>query len=643
MSVNSLEFKMGKTINPVKPKMKSIAASVVCQSRVKLAATSNVVPLDEKRLSQTKIYRGVDDGGMPFIKAIFHNPGGIPFEEDLSFTLDFPNLSEPFSLGFLEWGSSLGNISRVKQIAKIKSNFFAFLSETELMEIDFNQLDEQFFVTFKKWLDRPRKNGQPCSPMSRRKIIGCLRSIFLALEKNPMWSAQARQVVEAMPRRIYPGAHIKTEPTEVLNREHLIAIIKACEHEFIALQKRWLDGRKFLKKGNVELAKGSQNYRDLATCLAALDKAYPGVVPCTKVIRQDNNVLAMALLKNHSSGELTGYLYPSARDLVPLVLLVSVFTVFNPDTTLTLVRSNIVDELDRVGTPAIKVTGIKGRASEDQVRLLDASVDGNKLNLPALFNLLSNMTARLRNSISIEKHKDRVFVFVQLRGAAIKQAKSFGNVKENETASHDRVWRHGLENFIKKHDLTPFTLNQIRPTLLDFVQYLSGNLEDAQSVGGHKNLHTTWKHYTSSGTKKRYQERVGEIIVFRERWYQTYGVIDPRLSTITQDKGAATPGFTCLDPFDSPLANQINGQLCKAYGECPSCPLAAANLGDSANVALYIALKSAIYRSQGSMAPKTWLQRWAPVIQELNTLLEITSEAVLAKASEYSIKLPLVG
>jgi hypothetical protein len=200
-----------------------------------------------------------------------------------------------------------------------------------------------------------------------------------------------------------------------------------------------------------------------------------------------------------------------------------------------------------------------------------------------------------------------------------------------------------LNSFRKVNNLEHFTLSQLRPTLIDMTLFLNGDLAAAQALGNHRKPHTTWTFYTSSGVKKRFLERLGEVLVLRQRWIDTKGVIDPRRLTQSQDKSAATPGFICLDPFDSPRKNQNKGRACKAYGECPSCPLAAADLGNASTVALYFALKYSIYKSQSSMSAQTWLLRWAPVLADLDALLEMIPQSMLESSKIFRFTLPSVG
>jgi len=499
------------------------------------------------------------------------------------------------------------------------------------------ELTKPIFVAFIGWLNAPRANGQPLSPNTRALALAAIGTTLETLENSPSWKNEARKVRQDIPKNPWPGQSRRHEPRERLSRDELGAIVAAAEEEVRNIQLRLAEGRQLLEAGRGALARGSRDYRDLATCLAALDQRYPGVIPDIPAIEDADNDLGRAVKRVHRHGNLTGYFYASSRDLVPFALLLTVSSAFNPDTLLALDWSGVTT-VDRLGSPAIRLTSPKARGAEDPVVLLDTT-ESNETGPVVLLALLRDLTVRIRGSITDPADRDRVFVFVP-RMAASKRPKAFSGMNG---PSGDHAWKWVLEDFAAAHGIKPFGLSQIRPTVLDEIQFLTGDLLAANAVGQQRNPQTVWYHYTSAGTRNRYRERVGEILLLRVRWLQTDGVIDPRTRTFAQDKGAATPGFFCFDPFDSPRPGQKSNRLCTAYGECPSCPLAAANIGDPAAVALYLALRRAIFRSQGPVSPNSWLERWAPVAADLDGVLSRVKKPVMDEAQRYHINLPPVG
>lgn len=614
-------------------KRRSVGASVVAQARRKAAAANNVT-----QIVMTRLNSGTDQNGIPFLCAIFpSHSGGEPASIDLSYLLEFPNLMELFSSAFLVWGSPVAHRSRMEVSGTLRRYFFSFLASAGYQQAAPHDIDDQLLGAFDRFLTEPRRNGQPLNPNTIGDALGAIRRVLGVLDCGPLAS-----VAVSLAERVPPGpigAYMKSDAVDVISLDNVIAIVAAAEKELRELKARWERGRRMIDEGRHELAKGHRDFQDLAICLAAIDGAFPGVIPDLPEIYAHDRGLGSAVQHVHRVTEVSSYFYPTGRDLVPFALLLSVATAFNADTVLSLEWSN-VESVDRLGKRAVKIIGLKPRAGEDMVRLLDASVDDpNQVSITMLLGLLRTITERIRPCIDVIEQKNKLFVYVQQFNA--KQPKSFGNVKQGPT--NDIVWTRSLANFRIDNNLDRFTLSQLRPTLIDMTLFLNGDLAAAQAVGNHRKPYTTWTFYTSSGVKKRFLERLGEVLVLRQRWIDSMGVIDPRRLTQSHDKSAATPGFICLDPFDSPRKNQSKGRPCKAYGECPSCPLAAADLGDASTVALYFALKQSIYRSQTNMSAQTWLLRWAPVLADLNALLEMIPQSMSESSKRFHFTLPLVG
>jgi hypothetical protein len=473
-------------------------------------------------------------------------------------------------------------------------------------------------------------------------------------------------------------------PAKVLQFDQLIAVVAAVEKEVIALQDNWKKGQSLIIRGQQLLHKGAVLGKDLnektekkhfelniALALAMVDGRYPGVIPNRDVIRAHDKTLDR-VIREFGSLKMSGIFYASGRDLVPLVLSIAIATVFNPETILKLnwknidrnvdplsngrraVQFDVAEEDDNLGeqmdknasivalSPLTKITGEKPRANRKLVRLLDPAASGaNQVSLNMVLDLIKVMTERIRPFvINPEMYADRLFLFVPKIRA--KRAKSFGGNTGDD--SSDIVWRSGLTKFIKDNNLPDFTLKTIRATIIDYVQLFNhGDLEAASKVGNHLSRITTWTHYTSDLVRQLLQEATGETLLVRERWLDSEGKIDPRKHRELDGRGCATPGWICLDPFDSPRPNQRKGRICKAYGECPDCPLAAARPNNPRNVMLYEALRRAIYRSIARVTPPVWSERWAPVVVALDNLLVSVPAQVLQESRKLTVELPDIG
>lgn len=649
---------------------KSHAQKVVDKAKRINASQGNV-----ENLPTTRLERGAFDG-RPTLTAIFPANGGIePDRLDLSFLLEFSGLTDFFAEAIVRWGMPLKQVSRIAGVINLRIRWFTYLTEKGLTEIVPSQLDEQVMASFSTWLHQKKKeaDGKPLHPTSIGRALGALRAVLRSAPGAGQWL----DMVPAGPR----GAARKTNPTEVLQFNQLLQIMTAVEAEVLVLRDRWEEGRRLLALGRCQLEQGrrlcpnprvreeARSEANIALALAMLDLLYTGVIPHNDVIAKDHPLLAATIRDAIASEKARGYFYTSARDLVPLVLSIAISTVFNPDTVLKLCWRNIDRNVDRMsngrtavqfdarddqeggegaseslasGTSLVKVTGDKPRSRRQLVRLLDPLARGpDQVSLNLLLDLLSQMTARIRpRVIDPDLYGDRVFLFVQEKLA--KRPKGFGN--SSILASTDVVWQYSLRRFVSDNQLPVFTLKTIRATLLDYTQLFNrGDLDAARQVGNHSSRVTTWTHYTSNLVKRLLQEATGETLLVRERWLQSDGNLDPRKYREWTDKGCATPGWTCLDPFDSPRHNQRKSRLCTAYGECPDCPLAAARPNNPRNVMLYEALRRAIYRSVKRVTASVWRDRWAPVVAALDGLLARVPANVLDESRKLSVELPDVG
>lgn len=621
-------------------KKMSSAAAVVAQAQARISSENKIQSLVLSRLE----YGVHAKTGQATLIAIFPPSKGKDAQHiDLSFMLDFPNLAPFFGDAYLQWGAMRTPASRWATIACLSAGFFHYLDSCWHRELQPQDIDDEMLIGFRTFvLTAKGKGGKQLHVRTSSAYLGCVRALLCALVVGPS-ATLARDIASRVPPGPI-GAVRKSCPVEVMGLADLLAIIEAAEREVLATASRFERIYELLGEGNAFLDTRAntgpclpKEYADLSVCLAALNRVYPNIIPDLTVIQADNRALGSAVQYVHTHSRVSSYFYPSFRHLAPFAVLLAITTVFNPDTLLGLNWKDIAFDKEHAGTTAIEISGAKNRASRDLVRLLDPEAAvASKLSLRQLLQTLKLITARIRLFVP-DLHADRIFIAVQTQRA--KKPRSYGDGKTDATLAGDAVWAISLRNFIEDNHLPVFSLNQLRPTILDLVQLSHGSLEAAQKVGNHSSPMTTWTHYTSSGVKKRYRERIGQVLVMRERWIDSQGVVDPRRLEPGQDKGAATPGFTCLDPFDSPRPGQQAGKLCKDYGGCPSCPLAAAHPHDPVSVAYYVALESAVFRSQTAMNSRTWLERWVPVLADLKALQAHIPQEVLDESRKISITL----
>lgn len=649
-------------------KKTSAAEKVVQQARARAAATGAVPELPGARLEY-----GQDADGNPTLTAIFPKKTGDPDKHDLSFLHEFPAFVTPFADAFLAWGRSASPYTRKHKKDAIRRFWFGYLSEKGYHHLTLDDIDEQVLAGFNEWLYGPigkSQKGKPTEkPLGKKTInlaLGALRSVAAH-------APGGRNISERVPSGPR-GVGRDVTPTETLSFADLIAIWSAVEKDILTISARWKNGRELLAKGWEGLAAGQQlvgkvssnkeapcsSNENLALCLAMMDALYPGVMPDRNSLRDRGDLLGRTVDIAFGVLYVSEYFYPSSRDLVPFILYVGLATVFNPETNLKLEWKNIDRAVDRLGSAAIhfdvteedaagedrvgddvsdalvKIIGDKPRAQTNrrQVRLLDPhAADPSQPSLSLVLDLLHEMAARIR-PLAKSSDVDRLYLYVARR-------KGHNRVPCGLQATQ---WLCALREFVADHQLPDFTLSMVRKTLLDFAQLMNrGDLEKARQLGNHSQAITTWTHYTSDLVKKLLKETTGETMLLRERWIGTQGAIDPRGAGEDADKGCATPGFGCLDPYDSPRQAQKKERLCRAYGECPSCPLAKIRPFNADDVRLWEALERALYRSVRNMTAGMWTAKWAPVLADLKNLLTLVPAQALAESRRIRLELPDVG
>lgn len=157
---------------------------------------------------------------------------------------------------------------------------------------------------------------------------------------------------------------------------------------------------------------------------------------------------------------------------------------------------------------------------------------------------------------------------------------------------------------------------------------------------GHRLIDTGQDHYRTVAMLQRSKENMAGAIATHQRWITSQGKVDTRSKPSNRDSTAATPGFTCLDAFHSPIGGQVEGRLCTAYGMCPSCPLAGSDNDEAYAFARALQLKEEYERARGRLGLGIWrckfqrpydalVTRWIPSLDST----ENRKQAVLVTLS----------
>lgn len=581
-----------------------------------------------------RIEKGADHG-KPFLRVVVPTPRAPKPEQviDLSFLYALPNLTDALAEAFLDWtATTQRSASRGGEAAHLRVGLVAFLVETGRPATAPDGLTTELANAFIGWLNEKRTGrNKPLQENSRAKLFGTLRRLIKHLRRLPKWSGR-------IPRDLYirhspwPMRHLKRKSTEILASEDLRRLLSACAEEVTAAIQRIEEGWRRRDAARDSLPSSHERYTayaELGVCLAALDAQLGGQILRTDVVNHINRHIGEAATKLHGGLiSLGDYFYPTPRLLMPFVVLLSLYTGVNTGSLVESQRDDfwVASTLDH---RRFYWQVWKERAKRWQTGSIAWYED---VTHPArMVQFLIHWTEYLRPLVHPSLN-ERLFLFVPPRGKrpALSFQSKWGSLLSGS-------WAYSYKLFLKEHDLDSLDTRRFRVTGLEIVHQLTGgDLRAMRAWANHKRVSTTERSYVSDGAKQRDEERLAEIIEVRGRWRRTQGKIETRGRPERTDIGAATPGWTCLDPYSG--LHGPKDTLCSAYAQCPVCPLGSIDFQSPYACAQAHNLLDAVRCATETMAPQAWLKRMAPVQQKLlDTWLPQFSEPVRKAAQKFSL------
>ena len=482
---------------------------------------------------------------------------------------------------------------------------------------------------------------------TREHHMSHLRKVVQYLKKSK-WAPQLASDFHVR-RSMWTGQQGPGKPTPIIHAEDYRKIYQACKKEIIEITGRVKAMRAALQANFYHSAalapepaektvcgKGVPGnlltpYNDLGVLLATLHRRYPRQTLASKWINALNDrPLALAVQKQGISN-ITACFYPSARALVPFVLMMAIHLYYNKATLMgskvgdyriftgTFGRpefsasASLIEEEEAADSTAKKEgeklfrgAPIKKRALyRPQERILPA--EDAPTNPAFLWQFLVEWTEWFR-ATAAPGWQDRLFLYVPGSTSKNKRMRGFDGETDPEG---DFNFSNAYKAFFSDHGLTYYTFKQFRPTGLDIVDVeFAGDIRAKQAAGGHATAQTTYQRYSTDAQMQRGDEALAQLSAARERFRKTQGKSDPRRKPEGSDIGAATPGWTCTDPYDSPLYEK--DKLCGGYGRCSACPLGSMNPNDCYSAAQAFNLLDAIDKALETMAPDAWLERYGP-------------------------------
>lgn len=357
---------------------------------------------------------------------------------------------------------------------------------------------------------------------------------------------------------------------------------------------------------------------------------YDGFIPERKMLKVDNPEL-FDDVEAHGYSFIRRLAQPQAPDLVPFLYVVAAHTGFNQQ-PLTYLELSQIEEPTLFGASRMTLSPPKYRA-RSVVRRSFGMTD-EELSVPSIIRFIRDWTTNIRKAAP-EFARNDLWLFANKWKSGKESNMPIRSLAAREKNAQGELSSHFVR-YCKSHNFDFIGLRQIRLSFADlFLQMRPGDLQGLRVLLGQKYLSTPAKHYQTQRALADGQELLAGTMSLQQRWVTSRGKIDTRSTGEKRERTAATPGFVCLDPFDSPILGQQTGKMCDAYGRCPECPLAAIDGDRPFALARLLQLEEAFVEAKGRLGIEIWKRKYQRSSDELNSrwLPSLKSDADLLKSA----------
>lgn len=522
--------------------------------------------------------------------------------------------------------------TRTATHSALRYGFIAFLNEVK-PKAKLEDLCAETFREFVKWLGAVGPDGEKKFGYDdKMHKLGALKKIIGRL--SPKLSALG--IGHEIPVNAWPGENSqrgkgagkrKPKDKETIPLQQFIDLLKAAIDAYEVLVKEIDPLLSEIDKKIARMAEtGVSELDTVEGVCAAIIVRYDGLLPEREWLKKSDRELFRA-------AEALGYtqighiINPTVNDLIPAFIILQCFTHWNEQPLCCLTLTGIEKQAG-VLKNKYKLSSRKDRAKR-MVR--KTFTPGDEVFNPCGVVDFIERWSRYTRLSAPKKIGDDLFLYVsKFKGRRVGAVRSLAQPlggKYNLALNRKLI-------FFKEQGVVQAGANALRQAGAD---YLRDQLKDSQKVSillGHSTVVTTDANYRSSEAQRRDEISLAGAMAMKVRHHESAGKIDPRGHY--EDRSAATPGYGCLDPFDSPVVGQISGRMCTAYGLCPACPLRVLRL-DDASWGRRIQLQQRYKQAALSMGTVRFNQRYGLAAEALNTSLMRLSDADLARIGRLTL------
>ncbi|WP_156546084.1 hypothetical protein [Cupriavidus sp. D384] len=532
--------------------------------------------------------------------------------EKLQATLAGCACAEEFASAFVIWSNNPDRKAKLlfeRMHSRIANSWVNYLKRRNFESLRTEEITRLIIDDFIKFI---RKECH-VSYSTQRGYWGAFRSLLEVIRESPRLRHRLSPEL-SWPSRPFRREGASHNPTEALDAATLRALLVACRAEAAETIREFRELRPIIEGGNPYL--GDQDldsrgrYKTIESALWRLKEIGLLPIPCLADIKKIDGNLGNAIQFFHGMRAVILPFYPSADRLVPFILLHAIYTSGNTGSLLGM-RLRQITHKKVMGVKRIVYRFVKPRAKGQYSRSF-AHQDDDILSPAMLHSFLLEWTSLIRGKAG--KFAGNLYVFGTREGTV----RGFLTGAQ-AGVSFDVLWKRGLENFIDRHKLPKFGIKNLRTTGLDLVRVLSGDdLRAVQAAGGQKSGQVVQAHYEGASARNRRNEALSEVMTTMEGWVGSAGTLDPRVTPTYSDILAATPGWHCADPFDSPVPGEIKGRRCQAFGRCPGCPFGAVNKFSAYSLARALQLLDEVINARAYLD----VRRWSAAYEEVQLALQ---------------------
>ena len=536
-------------------------------------------------------------------------------------TIDFGalDLAADVRLAFAEaFWMHYGMLSTKKTILvrwRWVNEFCRFVDETSAVEC-LADIDGDMLVRYVEWLNsQVNAKGRTWSKNSRSGAYSTIRVLL-------QWIERCRPELLIgidYPSSPFPFRNHSSQPKARMPAHALRALLKACNKDIAMIRTR-------RAAAEAERANADGSQYTLGTLLNYFDEHFDGIVPpYLNLVGEGSYAARRALARFGGVKAVEPCLYPRPESLFPYYVAILIHTAGNPD-PIAEIQCDCLQALPLLSEREA-IVWFKSRSHRMQRRTFNKA---DPFQPPSLVREILEWTQPLRRLASAE-HRDRLFLYKTSRGV---RSLVSGSMKKF------------IRGFCERHKLARFSLDSIRPSVLEGFYIASGDLRKTQAVANHSDLATTIRYVETPLVKAKNDTRIAALqhafVEHLEQRDEKSDIVSAKGAPSDLPAGSVTTmfGFDCRNPFDGIAPGSRRGELCTNFMGCFACPNAV--IPDDPNtLARLLQTRDHFRAGEMMLHPARWEIYYQPLLQILEQdILPRFGAAQLASAEVLVQALP---